>query len=88
MDQLEDFTIEDLGKTMQSHAPLLWETLGAILTAGRRKPELEIEDLPDEDEVYWEALEGCDMRTGHRDPLAVKRLTTLLIVSDFVRRIK
>ncbi|KIO02943.1 hypothetical protein M404DRAFT_147028 [Pisolithus tinctorius Marx 270] len=84
VEQLEEFNMDMLAWKMKQSAPYLWETLGTVLSihSAGMKGTVEVEDMVgkgDEDE-YWDALNGCDMRKGQPTQALVRWQAITLIM--------
>jgi hypothetical protein len=60
--QLEEFSISNLAGTIKPSTPRLWAMLDVVLSMGTSRTSGD-EDT-NEPNLYWKALEGCDMQRG------------------------
>ena len=65
VEQLEDFSISNLAVAIKQNAPRLWATLDVVLSAhSTGTSRTREDDDTNKWNVYWDALEGSDMRRG------------------------
>jgi len=72
--QLEDFSIEEMAREMETSAPALWNLLGGLLGEDRKLPLMVHEkgdrdadnsasDVPmSVDDSYWDQVEAIDLK--------------------------
>ena len=81
--KLEEFSIGGLAEVIELNTPRLWAMLDVVLlghSTGTSRTRGD-EDM----ELYWDALEGCDMRRGQPTQRLDRWQTVMTIVSKHCR---
>ncbi|KAI5997476.1 hypothetical protein EDD15DRAFT_2410723 [Pisolithus albus] len=82
VEQLEQFSMDELARKMKYNAPHLWETLGGVLARHASRMSTDMEDGTgerEEEDAYWDALDGCDMRKGWPTRTLVRQQAVMTI---------